>query len=81
MRTQAEEQLLDLAHSLNPPSKKAPNTRREKERKDRKAVLRQKSRKSQSITEKSPFRVVEHSVLSRQTPSKLSSIVKKNSLH
>jgi hypothetical protein len=72
---------LDLAQTLSPPSKKAPNTRREKERKDRKAILRQKSRKSQSITDKSPFRAVEHSILSRQTSSKLSSIVKKKSLH
>lgn len=44
-------------------------------------MLRQRSRKSQEVTEKSPFRGYENSEFSGRTPSKLNSIVKKKSVH
>jgi serine/threonine protein kinase len=83
--TQAENQLMELAQSLSPQGRKAP-TRRDpklKPEKDdkRKGVQRQRARKSQELSEKSPFRTMEQSEFSGRTPSKLGSILKKRSVH
>ena len=77
-RTHAEEQLLELAHSLSPAAKKLQPRRERKEAK--KSVVRQRSRKSQEGTERSPLRGYEASDFLGRTPSKLHSVVKKKSV-
>lgn len=44
-------------------------------------MLKQRNRKSQEVTERSPFKSYEASDFLGKTPSKLNSVVKKKSVH